>query len=185
METFGEIIGYLRRKKKLNQAEIADLSGISRATWSDYERNHTQPNFSTLIKIADFFGVSVDVLLGREKIEASLISKISEPKNEEKASPKASLSASLNAVQRVEEPLVEYGSQQQNEELTEIKQRLLLHDQTFTAILENLERIEENRHLRARLKDLEADLVASKHAVAELKQQLKDCRGALAKIPEK
>lgn len=55
----------LRKEKKLLQADIANKIGIARATYGAYEQGTRQPDFETLEKIADFFEVSVDYLLGR------------------------------------------------------------------------------------------------------------------------
>lgn len=53
----------LRKEKGLNQEELADLMGVSRATVSDYERKRSEPDLGTLVKFAEFFGTSVDKLL--------------------------------------------------------------------------------------------------------------------------
>lgn len=57
---------FLRKLYKLQQADMPNYTGISRGTWSDYENNKTEPNLATLIKIAEFFGVSIDVLVRKE-----------------------------------------------------------------------------------------------------------------------
>lgn len=63
MATFNEVIAQLRKKNNLKQDEVAQKVGVNRATWSDYERGKTEPNFSTLIRIADFFRVNIDGLI--------------------------------------------------------------------------------------------------------------------------
>ena len=60
----GEKLKRLRQKKKLTQTEFANKIGISRGTYAHYEINKRQPDYQTLIKIADFFNVSTDFLLG-------------------------------------------------------------------------------------------------------------------------
>jgi len=64
MTKFGTNLEELRKEKGLNQDELADKVGISRATLSDYERGKTEPRFSTLLKISKFFGITTDTLLG-------------------------------------------------------------------------------------------------------------------------
>lgn len=55
----------LRKDRKLLQADVANKVGIARATYGAYEQGSRQPDFDTLEKLADFFGVSLDYLLGR------------------------------------------------------------------------------------------------------------------------
>ncbi|MCM2675512.1 helix-turn-helix domain-containing protein [Alkalicoccobacillus plakortidis] len=61
---FGDRIAHLRRGKNLTQAELADSIGITRASLSHYEKNRREPDYATLKVIANFFGVTVDYLLG-------------------------------------------------------------------------------------------------------------------------
>lgn len=60
----------LRKERKLLQADVANKVGIARATYGAYEQGSRQPDFETLKKLADFFGVSLDYLLGRTNISA-------------------------------------------------------------------------------------------------------------------
>lgn len=55
----------LRKEKKLLQADVANKIGIARATYGAYEQGNRQPDFDTLERIADYFEVSIDYLLGR------------------------------------------------------------------------------------------------------------------------
>lgn len=57
---------YLRKAKKLTQEEMADILGVKLSTYQKYERDAISPPYDTLCKIADFYGVSTDYLLGRE-----------------------------------------------------------------------------------------------------------------------
>jgi HTH-type transcriptional regulator, competence development regulator len=57
----------LRKEKKLRQEDIAKILGIARTTYAMYEQGNREPDFETLNKMADFFEVSVDFLLGRDK----------------------------------------------------------------------------------------------------------------------
>lgn len=60
----GERLKTLREEKKLTQQEVAEKLGISRGRYSQYELNSRLPDYDLLIKIADFFGVTVDYLVG-------------------------------------------------------------------------------------------------------------------------
>ncbi len=64
--TIGERIKQLRVKNNLTQIEFAKIFKISNGTIAMWETNKRQPGYNTLIKIADYFNVSVDYLLGRD-----------------------------------------------------------------------------------------------------------------------
>lgn len=55
----------LRKEKNLTQQEISKLLKMARTTYSGYENGSREPDNVTLDKIANFYGVSVDYLLGR------------------------------------------------------------------------------------------------------------------------
>ncbi len=55
----------LRAEKNLSQREMARALRISQATYNNWENEKTQPSIEQLITLADFFGVSVDYLIGR------------------------------------------------------------------------------------------------------------------------
>ncbi len=65
MFTCGDKIALLREKRGLTQEDLANKIGISRASLSHYEKNRREPDYATMTKLADFFHVSVDYLLGR------------------------------------------------------------------------------------------------------------------------
>lgn len=56
----------LRKKGKLSQEEFAQIIGYSRPLIAKWESDERDPDTTTLIKIADYFNVSTDYLLGRE-----------------------------------------------------------------------------------------------------------------------
>lgn len=55
----------LREAAGISQYELARRLKISRSALGNYENGLRQPDFETLTKLADFFGVTVDHLLGR------------------------------------------------------------------------------------------------------------------------
>ncbi len=65
--TFGSRLAKLREKKNISRKELAKILGISYQTISKYETNKRNPDFNILIKLADFFDVTTDYLLGRPK----------------------------------------------------------------------------------------------------------------------
>lgn len=66
MEILRKRLIELRRKKGLLQRDVADQLHIDRSTYSYYERGKTNPPLDILIKLADYFGVSLDYLAGRD-----------------------------------------------------------------------------------------------------------------------
>jgi transcriptional regulator with XRE-family HTH domain len=65
MNKCGDQITLLREQHGLTQEELANMLGISRSALSHYEKNRREPEFKTLIDIADLFKVSMDFLFGR------------------------------------------------------------------------------------------------------------------------
>ena len=57
----------LRKAKGLTQTQVADEFKTTRQNIHLYEANKTEPNIRTLIKLADYFDVSVDYLIEHEK----------------------------------------------------------------------------------------------------------------------
>ena len=55
----------LRLKKGVLQSEVAAYIGVNNSTYAYYERGTHNPTPETLCKLADFFGVTIDELLGR------------------------------------------------------------------------------------------------------------------------
>nr|WP_294491583.1 helix-turn-helix transcriptional regulator [uncultured Mediterraneibacter sp.] len=64
----GENIRNLRMQKDMKQNALADELNISRQTISAYERGITLPDIYSLIRIADYFRISLDELTGRDEI---------------------------------------------------------------------------------------------------------------------
>lgn len=63
--SFGQRIKQLRQNKKLSQQKLSDHLNMNRATYARYETDDNQADYDTLLKLADFFEVSLDYLLGR------------------------------------------------------------------------------------------------------------------------
>lgn len=64
--TIGERIAQLRKSRSMSQFQLAKTLNIATSTLGMYETNKRKPNMEMLEKLADFFGVSIDYLLGRE-----------------------------------------------------------------------------------------------------------------------
>lgn len=62
---FGNRLKELRKSIGITQAQLANSLHERRATLSNYENKNVYPGFSMLVKLADYFHVSVDYLTGR------------------------------------------------------------------------------------------------------------------------
>ncbi len=61
----GDKVKDLRNAKKMTQEELAKIIGVSTSMVGMYETNARKPSFKTLVKIANFFNVLTDYLLGK------------------------------------------------------------------------------------------------------------------------
>lgn len=68
----GEKLKMLRAEKQVNQVEIANFLQIDRSTYGKYETGDSSPDYDKLIKLADYFCVSIDYLLGRTEVKNPL-----------------------------------------------------------------------------------------------------------------
>lgn len=55
----------LREDRDLNQTQVATILGMSQTGYSKYETGENDIPTEILIKLADFYGVSIDFLLGQ------------------------------------------------------------------------------------------------------------------------
>ncbi|MBO5090930.1 MAG: helix-turn-helix transcriptional regulator [Clostridia bacterium] len=62
-----ENIKRLRLARGLNQVEFAKAMGVSKQCISNWENDNVMPSIEMLVKIADFFNVSTDYVLGRNE----------------------------------------------------------------------------------------------------------------------
>ena len=67
MNNFNEILKYLRAEKGVGQVELATAIGVSKGIISLWENGLREPNMSSLIKLAKYFNVTIDYLVGIEK----------------------------------------------------------------------------------------------------------------------
>ena len=62
---YGKIFKELRNEKKLSQRDLAKITGISQQAISFWEQDKRTPNMDDCIKLADFYKISLDELVGR------------------------------------------------------------------------------------------------------------------------
>lgn len=56
----------LRKDKGLSQKEVASIIGVTISAYSNYEQGIREPSYDILIKLAKFYDVTTDYLLGLE-----------------------------------------------------------------------------------------------------------------------
>ena len=65
-QDFGDLLASLRESKQVSQQTIGELIGVSRSAVNGYEKGKSFPVPDKLLKLAQYFGVSVDYLLTGE-----------------------------------------------------------------------------------------------------------------------
>lgn len=63
----GKRLKELRINNKITQQELGDIINVSKVSISGYEKGTRIPSLDTLIELANYFKVSIDYLIGREK----------------------------------------------------------------------------------------------------------------------
>ncbi|MBQ6569960.1 MAG: helix-turn-helix domain-containing protein [Clostridia bacterium] len=98
-ESFPRLLKMLRKEQKLSQREAAELLGVSQALLSHYEKGIRECKLDFVVKVADFYGVSCDYLLGRspEKNGANItVEDIPDPETIRDKTLKTSILTTLN-----------------------------------------------------------------------------------------
>lgn len=73
MQVFlAENLRQFRRDRQLTQEQLAEVLGVAVGTVSKWESGSSTPDLSLILELADFFGTSVDVLLGYRQQSTSL-----------------------------------------------------------------------------------------------------------------
>lgn len=65
MQRTGALIARLRKEHHMTQMQLADALGVSFQAVSNWERGQSMPDISKLPELAEFFGTTIDELLGR------------------------------------------------------------------------------------------------------------------------
>ena len=66
MADFSERVRALREERGLKQTEMADICGVKVRSYQRYEHGDGYPEVPGLLFLADYFGVSLDYLMGRK-----------------------------------------------------------------------------------------------------------------------
>ena len=62
MSFFGKNVKKIRGVKRLSQQAFADIFLLKRATLGAYEEGRSEPKIDTIIKVANHFSISIDVM---------------------------------------------------------------------------------------------------------------------------
>ncbi|MDE6001197.1 MAG: helix-turn-helix domain-containing protein [Clostridia bacterium] len=66
MLNYGEALKYQREAAELSQHALASKIGTSNQNISRWESGSVLPNIDFCVKLADFYGISLDELVGRK-----------------------------------------------------------------------------------------------------------------------
>ena len=72
MKNFASRLVELRKSKRMSQAELGDMLGVTRAAVSEWEKSKSVPRLDKLAEISRFFGVSLAELSGTPGGEVSV-----------------------------------------------------------------------------------------------------------------
>lgn len=64
----GKKLKELRCSQNLTQEELSNKLNISRVNYNRYEKDKVRPDYETIIKIADFYDITLDELFDRKLI---------------------------------------------------------------------------------------------------------------------
>ena len=66
--TFPQRLQELKQRQGVMQKDVAASVGVPLRTYQRYERGESEPQLSVLVRIADFYGVTLDYLAGRSDV---------------------------------------------------------------------------------------------------------------------
>lgn len=65
MRNYNNKLVQLRQKAGLSQKQVASVLNIARSSYNNYEQGVCEPSIERLIKLADYYNVTLDYLVGR------------------------------------------------------------------------------------------------------------------------
>jgi len=66
MLSLGQRLKYAREKKNLKQTQVKNKTGIHNKTLSGYENDRAEPDFETLLKLAELYEVDINWIIGKK-----------------------------------------------------------------------------------------------------------------------
>lgn len=73
---FGDKLKELRISKNLSQDELGEILGVRKSSISNWETNKATPTYEILTKLAEYFNVTTDYLLGFNQDDLDKIAKL-------------------------------------------------------------------------------------------------------------
>ena len=73
MLNYGESLKYQREAAGLTQSELAKRTGLKQQMISWWEANNGLPNIDFCVTLADFYGITLDELVGRDCIKNEIV----------------------------------------------------------------------------------------------------------------
>lgn len=67
MLNYGEALKHQREIRNLSQTELAQKSGLKQQMISHWEANQGLPNIDFCVRLAEYYDISLDELVGRER----------------------------------------------------------------------------------------------------------------------
>lgn len=67
MLNYGEAIKHQRELRNLSQTELAQATGLKQQMISHWEANKGLPNIDFCVRLAEYYNISLDELVGRER----------------------------------------------------------------------------------------------------------------------
>ena len=62
----------LRKAAGMTMKQLGAIIGVAESTMSQYETGKREPDFETLLKLGEYFGVTVDYILGNDPVDPDL-----------------------------------------------------------------------------------------------------------------
>lgn len=62
---YNEILRKERKKRKIKVKDLAEVLNVKEDTYYKYEQGKNEPDIDTMIKLADYYNVSMDYISGR------------------------------------------------------------------------------------------------------------------------
>ena len=62
---YNEILRKERKKRKIKVKDLAEVLNVKEGTYYKYEQGKNEPDLDTMIKLADYYNVSMDYISGR------------------------------------------------------------------------------------------------------------------------
>ncbi|HIW47709.1 MAG TPA: helix-turn-helix domain-containing protein [Firmicutes bacterium] len=66
--SFASRLRMLRKEQRMTQKEVGEVLHYGYTAIANYEAGRTEPSFADLIRLAEYFSVSTDYLLGRTEV---------------------------------------------------------------------------------------------------------------------